>query len=175
MRLSREGALLKKAILVLSSAASLACGLVATSFAESDDTINATVTPVSIAINIMEAGPLAYGKVPLGTIGAIPAPSNFTVENTGSSNVDLQIAGLNTSGGWTLGSSQGPDTYVQYYSLSGTPTSWTPLSLTATTFKVNLPSSSSNQQSVFLKMDMPTSTNTFIQQTMPIKVTATAN
>jgi hypothetical protein len=164
---------LKKAILVLATAASLACGLVATSFAESNDTINTTVTPVSIAIDILETGPLAYGNLPLGTTGALPTPSNFTIMNSGSTMVDLQIAGFNTIGGWTLGSSQGPDTYVQYYSVSGSSGSWTPLSLTATTFKQNLPSSGSNQQSVFLQLDMPTTTNSFNQQTMPVKVTAT--
>ncbi|MGE0058474.1 MAG: hypothetical protein AB7T32_10875 [Dehalococcoidia bacterium] len=165
---------MKKTVLALTAAIATASALAINALAAPDDTISTTVTPVSIAIDILETGPLAYGNVPLGTAGAVPNPSNFTVQNSGSTNVDLKIAGFNTSGGWNLGSSQGADTYVQYYSTSGTPGSWTPLNLTGELFKQNLPPSGSNQQSVFVKLDMPTSTNNFNQQTMPIKVTAIA-
>jgi hypothetical protein len=163
----------KKLALVLSLAVSLGTVLAANSLAAQDETINATVTPVNIAIDILEAGPLAYGNVPLGTQGAIPNPSNFTVENVGSSTIDLQVAGFNTAGGWTLASTAGTDAYVHYYSV-GLNGPWTPLTTTATTFKEDLASTAGpDQQSVFLKLDMPTATGNFNQQTMPVKVTAT--
>lgn len=163
---------MKRAVLTLIVTMVAASGLVINALATPDDTISTTVTPVSIAIDILETGPLAYGNVPLGTTGAVPNPSNFTVQNAGSTLVDLKIAGFNTPGGWNLGASQGADTYVQYYSISGTAGSWTALNLTGDVFKQNLPPTGSNQQSVFVKLDMPTSTNSFNQQTMPIKVTA---
>jgi hypothetical protein len=171
--LARKGNSVKKAIVTLALAVAASSGLIANALADSNDTINTTVTPVNIAIDILESGPLAYGNLQLGTQGAVPTPSNFTVENVGSSTIDLQIAGLNTTGGWTLASTAGDDAYVQYYSLSAT-NGFTPLSTTPTTFKEDLASTAGpDQASVFLKLDMPTSTNNFNQQTMPVKVTAT--
>lgn len=150
----------------------LSLGLAATSLAGQDDTINTTVTPVFIAIDIYESGPLAYGNVSLGDTGVSPNPSNFTVINTGTSSVDLQIRGFNSNGGWLLKNSAGADQYVHYYGINAAGP-FSPMGLTPETFKQNLSSAQNqNQQSVWLRLDMPHSTNNFTQHTMPVMVSA---
>lgn len=162
---------MKRLILGVVLASTLLTGFWLTTGAE-EETVNTTVTPTILSIRIMESNAPAYGNVPLGTVGAVPSPDSFTIENNGTEIVDLDISGSNSNKGWTLSTGTGPDQYVHYYSTGVAPVTYNKLSSTMSALlKSDL--AVNGQQSVLLKLDMPTSTTNTGQHIMPVKVLAT--
>jgi hypothetical protein len=152
------------AILVLFGAA-----LTFPAIADDEKTVNATVQPLVIALNV-DPTSLSYGNRQLGSTASEPnAP--FAVVNTGSVPEQFMIRGANSSpGGWTLGASAGSNIYVHRFRLS---TSGTFVELTTANKLLNSNVLPSGSFLVNLNLDMPTGTTSLSEQTLPVTVVAT--
>lgn len=135
-----------------------------------EKTVNTTVTPTILSIQVTDVP--AYGNVPVGTVDKVPTPNSFTVTNNGTEVVDLDISGANSTQGWTLSTATGADAYVHWYWTGVGADPWKKLSTTPVPLKQAL--SPTAQQSVLLKLDMPTSSSNTGQHILPVKVLATA-
>ncbi len=144
--------------------------------ADDEDGVEILVTPKVIAISVDQTQ-LDYGSPEVGTIGNLPSPLGFNVTNDSTVAVDLQIAGddtASTGGSWTLGSTPGMDTYVQYYAVDWTtpvyPDNFATLKKIAEDFKADLAVSASIN--IKLALDMPTNTAKLDQHSAPVTVIA---
>jgi hypothetical protein len=158
------------AILVLFTAA-----LTLPAIADDSKTVNATVTPLIIALNVDPAS-VSYGTRPLA-MTAIDADTPFNVINTGSVPEQFHIRGANsTPGGWSLGLTAGNDAYVHRFRVSTTG-NFLELASGNKLLRSNVPPDSSapgiGTIQVYLQLDMPTTTTSTVQQTLPVTVIAT--
>src|SRR6266545_4702610 len=92
-------------------------GLTLTAFADDNQTVSATVTPLLISVSVSPPS-VNYGIKAFNLTGLEPSPATFNVSNTGSVAETFQIKGAASSGGWTLGAAAGTDTYVHRFRLS---------------------------------------------------------
>ena len=136
-----------------------------------EETVNAKVTPKVIAVTV-SANLLEYSSVGVGTTDSVPDPTNVLVTNSGTVVEDFKIRGASSSpGGWTLTSSAtGADTYKHKFDLSSSG-SFSGSLTTANQGLIDDVAASGDVQ-VFFKLDMPTSTTSLVEQTLPIVITA---
>lgn len=151
--------------------------------ADHDDIVNATVTPSSVSISIASPN-IGYGTLHLAATGQEPtdqvcsntsAVAAFTVTNNGTGNQDFTIAGAaSTPGSWTLAGSAGANTYVHRFTDDPIATCvFTALTGSPQTLRNTVAQSASVP--TFLQLDMPTSSGSGAEQTLPITITATAS
>lgn len=160
-----------KRLLVLCAAViTIAAVLTITASAQTEGTVDATITSKVIAISV-SPDELVYSSVEPKATKLKPSPDHFDVETVGSENVILSIRGSNTED-WTLHTSPGPNQYVHKFA-RGSGASFVALGTEAQPyFGTNIlpPDSVFN---VFLELDMPTTTTTFDVQTANVTVIAT--
>jgi hypothetical protein len=164
----------RKPVSVLAILALLTSALTFPALAD-EKTVNATVTPLIIALNVDPAS-VSYGTRPLA-MTAIDADTPFSVINTGSVPEQFHIRGTSsTPGGWTLGTTAGSGIYVHRFKVS---TSGTFADLTTSNklLRSGVPPESTDPANatfqVNLQLDMPTATTSAAQQTLPVTVVAT--
>jgi hypothetical protein len=159
----------RRAVFVIAIAATLASTLGLTIFADDTKTVNATVTPAIITVNVSPST-VTYGTKQIGATNVPSNPDHFAATNAGSVPEDFVIKGANTVGGaWTLAATAGEDTYVHRFSLNGS--IWTALTTTNQALGSNV-TPGTGEVDVFLQMDLPTSSASTAQQTAPVLVTA---
>jgi hypothetical protein len=139
-----------------------------------EKTVNATVQPVVIALNVDPAN-LSYGARALG-VTAIEPNSPFAATNTGSVTEQFLIRGASsTPGNWSLGMTAGNNVYVHRFKVS---TSGTFIELSTnnqllkSTVLPDAPSPGQGSFLVHLNLDMPTGTTSVLEQTLPVTVVA---
>lgn len=136
-----------------------------------DETVNATVTAKVISLTV-NTNSLAYGALGLGTSDNVPSPTNVEVDNSGTVTEDFKIKGLaSTPTGWTLTSSgPGDNTYRHRFDTTSGG-SFNGALTTSNQALINDVGTGGDIQ-VFFKLDMPTTTSSFSEQTLPIVITA---
>jgi hypothetical protein len=144
-------------------------GLTLTAYADDNQTVSATVTPLLISVNVAP-GSVNYGTQPFSAVEVAPNPTSVVVTNSGSVTETFQIRGAaSTPSGWTLGGTAGSNTYVHRFKLGqGT---FAPLTTSNQLLVSNVPTTSNVD--VFLNLDMPTSSTFLTQQTLPVTIVAT--
>jgi hypothetical protein len=165
--------IVRKSVLVLALLALLVSVLTFPALAD-EKTVNATVQPVVIALNVDPAN-VTYGARPLSVTASEPN-SPIGVTNTGSVTEQFLIRGAaSTPGNWTLGMTAGNNVYVHRFKLSVSST-FVPLTTNNQLLKSNvLPDAPSPGQGSFLlnlNLDMPTGTTSVLEQTLPVTVVA---
>jgi hypothetical protein len=138
--------------------------------ADDSKTVNATVTPIVIAVNV-DPPTLSYGTKEVGKTAQIPNPPGFVATNSGSVPENFLIRGAaSTPGGWILASTAGANAYVHRYKVNGAG-SFAPITTTAAQIHGNLSPSSSVV--IDLELDMPITTTSVVEQTLPVTIVAT--
>lgn len=144
--------------------------------------VSATVTAtfVSVVVTQTNTDTLAYGTLPLGVTGQQPiaqtgnsnSQSAFFVTNNGGVNTDWSVVGQN-SADWSIGASAGSNTYGHFFNIAANPDgsvlTSTPLSISQSLANNQAPD---DVVYVWLSLDMPTSSSTSSEQSLPIVVTA---
>ncbi len=125
--------------------------------------------PSAVVVSIVVSdGVIDYEMMPVGsTKSTIDISDTQSVTNTGSTEVDLQIKGYDTSCPWLLGSAVNTDVYMYEFSLNSGGI-WTPITKSNSTFKDNL--ESSGEQTFDLRLSTPSSTNCTSQQTVSVTI-----
>jgi hypothetical protein len=171
-RLTLKEEIMKRLTVFLFALFALILSLTLTAAADTSATVNARVTALVISVSI-DRQFMDYDLQQLGATNVIPTPASFRVTNNGSVNERFEIKGANTAA-WTLSTDGAPgnNKYVHKFSLSSGGSfnnlgpDYVPLFGT-TSIAPN------GNLDVFLKMDMPTTTSTFAQQSAPVSVLAT--
>jgi hypothetical protein len=136
-----------------------------------DKTVNATVTAKVISLSVNTSN-LAYGSLGLGSQNNSPTPTNVLVANTGTVAADFKIKGMVSSpAAWTLTSADpGANIYRHRFDTTsgGSFNGALSTSSQALLNDVNM----GGDVQVFFKLDMPTSTTSFAEQTLPVVITA---
>ena len=144
--------------------------------------VSATVTAtfVSVVVAQTNTDTLAYGTLPLGVTGQQPigqtgnrnSQSAFFVNNNGGVNTDWSVAG-GSSADWGIGASADNDVYAHFFAISANPDgsvmTTTPLYISQSLANNQVPD---DVVYVWLSLDMPTSSSTSSEQSLPITVTA---
>jgi hypothetical protein len=157
---------LRKLVLLLAAIGALMGILVLPTHAD-EKTVNATVTAKVIAVTV-NTNSLVYGSLAVGTSDNVPNPTNVLVTNSGNVVEDFKIRGAaSTPAGWTLTSTTpGADTYRHKFDTSGAGSFASFLSTSnAVLFNDVAGAGSIN---AYFKLDMPSSSSSFAQQTLPI-------
>jgi hypothetical protein len=136
-----------------------------------DETVNATVSLKVISLSV-STNSLSYGALAVGDTDKVPDPVKVTVTNNGSVVEDFKIkGGSSTPGNWTLTSdAPGPDTYRHKFNLSSTGT-FTPLGTNSAVLQNDIVATT-GAIDVFFMLDMPSTSSSPAQQTLPIVITA---
>jgi len=136
-----------------------------------DKTVNATVTAKVISLSV-NTNNLAYGSLGLGTQNNSPSPTNVLVANTGTVAADFKIKGMVSSpAGWTLTAADpGANIYRHRFDTSSGGSFNGVLSTSSQALLNDVVMGGDAQ--IFFKLDMPTSTTSFTEQTLPIVITA---
>ena len=164
-------ALRKRNVLIFAAAVALLLTLIPMSaYAQTDATVNATVTPGFVAVSV-DPGIVAYGTVNLGSTGVLPAPGTFTATNDGTVSADFAIRGANTDNGWTLSSTVGADQYIHRASNDAFVLQTIVLTTTAATLQLGV--AALGTSIVSLNMDVPDSSSSNLEQTAPVTIVAT--
>lgn len=162
---------MRKLTLLLALVCSIGTVLALPATADDNKTVNAMVTPKIIALTVSSAS-LQYSSRGVGTSDNIPTPVKITVTNTGTVSEDFQIrAGASTPGGWTpVTGSPGANEYRHRIDNSSGGSFSGALTTTNQGFANSVAVAGTAE--VFFKLDMPTSTTSFAEQTLPIVITA---
>jgi hypothetical protein len=157
----------KRLAVVLGVLSTIATLLATGVFSAEEETVNATVTPVVITILVSPTS-VDYGALQPLTTGNIPSPSSVSVQNKGSVLENIQIKGAHSTD-WTLAATPGENQFTHYFSTNNS---------TFTKMTTGFQSLASNVAvdgiiSLFLRLDMPTSTTSTAQQTLPVHLLAT--
>ena len=161
----------KRNLLILAAAMALLLALIPISaYAQTEATVNATVTPGFVAVSV-NPGLVEYGTVNLGDTEVLPNPETFTATNDGTVNSDFLIRGADTDNGWTLASTVGADQYVHEASPNGF-TFTIVLSTTAVSLQPTFVAPSTSA-TVSLRMDLPTSSTSSLEQIAAVTIVAT--
>ena len=163
------GQMKSKILVVLGLMAFLGVGLTGYATADTEGTVNATVTAQQVAMSVTESL-VEYGVLNIGDTDQVPNPAFFAANNDGNVPVDFVIRGFDTAA-WTLAGSVGADQYIHRFATDGG-TSFTALTTTPVTLSSVAVSGS---QTVHLNLDMPDSTAATASQNADVKVLATAS
>lgn len=144
-------------------------------WAANEATVTATVTPQSISLTVSD-GTVAYGTASLsGSANTTSSGTNDsqTVTNNGNVTEDFDIKGSDSTA-WTLAGTAGANAYKHSFCTTdcdGTP-SWT--ALTTSYQELGTSIATSGTKVFDLKIDLPTSTSAYDQQSVDVWVLATA-
>ena len=160
---------MRKLALLMAVFGLMSGGLTLSAVADDNQTVNATVTPLLISVNVTPAS-VSYGTQPFSATEVVPNPASVSVTNNGSVTETFQIRGAaSTPSGWTLGGTAGSNTYVHRFKLGQG--IFAPLTISNQLLVSNVPTTSNVD--VFLNLDMPTSSTFLTQQTLPVTILAT--
>ena len=142
-------------------------------FAAETGTVTATVTVQNISLTVSD-GSIAYGIIALNSSNDTTLLTDpQTVTNTGNVTIDVNIKGQN-SAPWTLAATAGADQYVHQYCLAtctGYPTNYTPMT-TSYALAINDLTTGTPTQILHLGITAPTSSTSFVQQSVDVMVQA---
>lgn len=152
----------------------LGVGVIATAATESNVTATVTVQNISVSV--------ADGNVTFGTLG-LDTPKDTTssgvdetqiATNDGNITETFNIKGDDSGTSWTLGSNAGNEIYANDFCITdcdGTPV-WVELSTSYVELKAGV--ASSGTQDFDLRINTPTVTSVFTEQTIGVVVQATS-
>lgn len=163
---------MKKLALALGALAILGGALALPISAAEESTVNATVMPILISLNVSPTA-IGYGSKPLGATNVTPDSLPIAVTNTGSVDEKFLIRGAPTAN-WTLAATAGANQYVHKFSLQSGGT-YTTLTTTNQTLFPTTPGQGvipTGSLDLFLRMDLPTSSTVFTQQTASVTIVA---
>ena len=141
--------------------------------ADDNKTVNAMVTPKVISITVSTTT-LQYGTLSVGSTNNIPTPASVGVTNTGTAPIDIQVRAANsTPGGWTPANTPGANIYRHEIDTSSTSSGGTfDGALKTTAEDIYNDVLAGQLKSIFFRLDMPTSSTSLDEQTLPIVITA---
>jgi hypothetical protein len=164
---------MKRLAFVLGTVTALATLLSTVVFSDDEKIVNATVTPIVIAIEVSPAN-ITYDQQEVNTSDIPSDPTFFAIFNRGSVPEDFKIRGENSLN-WTLASTPGDDEYVHSFSITNGPT-FAPLTTTYVQIADEVQAEPTDGEiDVFMRLTMPTSSSVTTQQTLPIRVLAVAD
>lgn len=139
--------------------------------AASTDSVTATVTAINVSVSVSDGGVL-YGTMALNTTADTTSGDlndTQTATNDGNVEEDFNIMGVD-SAAWELGDTNGADQYRHQFSLDGG-TGWTPFNEDGyTTLTTNI--ATSGNDTFDLQIQTPTSTSSYLEQTVDVTVQA---
>lgn len=157
--------------------AAVAAGLVVAAGVGAADevTVTATATAQNVSVSVSD-GTVAYGTVSLGSTASTTSSGtddSQTASNNGNVSEDLDIKGSNSSA-WTLAGSAGSEQYAHFFctaTCDASPT-WTALTTNYQALATGV--AASGNQVFDLRIDMPTATADYTQQSVNVLVLASA-
>lgn len=160
----------KRNLLIFAAAMALLLTLIPMSaYAQTEATVSATVTPGFVAVSV-NPGTVAYGTVNLGSVDVVPGPAFVTATNDGTVTSDFLIRGADTTA-WTLSGTAGANAYVHRASSDAFAVQDLALLTTNQAFKAGI--LAGGTAGVSLKMNVPTSSSSSLEQTAAVTVVAT--
>jgi len=141
------------------------------------DSVTATVTAQLVSVSVTD-GAVAYGTVATSSsedTTSSGVDDSQTADNDGNVTEDFNIMGQD-SGAWELADSAGPEAYTHGFCISNCDSSpsWTQFNETTYTTLATSIADTGNQ--VFdLRLQTPTSTATFTEQSVDVTVQAVAH
>jgi hypothetical protein len=162
-------AMVRKLALLLASFSAITGLLTLTAVAGPEDKVTATVTAVVISVNVSPES-VSYGSQPIGQTDAVPNNMPLTIKNDGTVNERFSFRGTHSQD-WTLGSPQGPNTFVHKYSTSGSPGTFT--ALTTSNQELAQTVMPNGEINLHLRMDLPTAPTVTTTQSTDVFVVAT--
>ncbi|QQR65051.1 hypothetical protein IPH92_00515 [Candidatus Kaiserbacteria bacterium] len=142
-------------------------------FAQSTDTVTATVTATNLAVSVSD-GTIAFGSVALNTATTtVGTAQTQTVSNDGSAAV-LNVKSSNATNGtlWTLGTSPGSDIFKLEVSTT-TGSTYGTLQATDVYLTASSTFASLTNQNVDFRFTTPTVSTDFVQKSLTITVQVT--
>jgi len=169
---------MKTLLLTLGLISLVGLALAVTAGAATSDSVTATVTVQSISVTVTD-GIVAYGTMAVSTTASTTLAGSGlddsqTATNAGNVTEDFDIAGQD-SVAWTLESAIGANQYKHSFCTVDCETtpSWTALT---TSYQALATSVATSSTSVFdLKLDTPSSSSSFDQQSVDVTVLASAS
>ena len=168
-----------KKLLLVSLVSILAVTFVFPTSASDPAEVTATVTPKLISIKIANGYPSSvdYGVWDLGSAEATPisptADPVLRVENNGNIQENFRIRGADataTGSTWELSDTQGSKMYIHKFGLGSSPLTYTPLTKTNGILVDGIDPDFT--QDFKLKIEMPSSTDSFEQHSTTVTVIA---
>lgn len=149
----------------------------AVTFAADTGTVTATVTVQNISVAVTD-GLVQYGILPASdTTSTVASGLNDsqTADNDGNITEDFNIIGTD-SGGWTLESAAGSDQYAHSFCTTTCDTTpvWVEIQQ-ASYASMSIGVASTSNQVFDLKIDTPTVSTVFTEQSVDVTIQATAN
>ena len=162
---------MKKLVLVFAMAACLV-GVTGRASAAPTDSITVTVSLASVISVTLDQATWVVGEIALDFVSS---PFSVVATNAGNVDIDLDINGTDSGGGWTLGATDAENVFA----VGVTPAAVTPFALTTGDLSLHdaLPHTTSNTTGFGLVYNAP-SANTFdagVDQGFTITVTASAS
>jgi hypothetical protein len=148
---------------------------VASVYAASTGTVTATVTAQNISVSVSD-GSVAYGTVALSSSSDTTSSGvndSQTATNDGNITETFNIKDAGTTAAWTIAGTVGADNYKHEFcttTCDSTP-SWTALTANYQTLAASV--STSGTQVFDLKLNTPTSSSSYTQQSLTVTVQAT--
>ena len=138
---------------------------------QGSETVTATVTAQEVSLSVSD-GTVAYGILALEASQDTTAIDDTqTVTNTGNVTADFTINGQN-SADWDLGATNGDDQYVHEFSINSG-TAWSALTTSPQSLSSGV--APSGTRSLDLKITLPTSTSSYLQQSVNVTVQVSAS
>lgn len=148
-----------------------------TTHAATSAEVSATVTAQNVSVTLTTDGAVDYGTQSISTTTDTTddgIDDTETVQNNGNVAQDFDIKGANTAS-WTLGSTGGANQYAHKFCTTTCDTSPTWTALTTSDQALATSVAASGSQSFDLQLIMPTSTASYVEQTLAVTVTASAS
>lgn len=144
-------------------------------FAADTANVTATVTAQNISVSVAD-GTVTYGIMALNTSkGTTTLTDTQTATNNGNVTENFNIRGQNTAA-WTLAGAAGADAYVHRFctaTCNTPPTNYTALTTNYQTLATAV--ATSGTQTFELYLTTPTTTSSYLEQSVDVTVQAVAN
>ena len=140
-------------------------------YSADEASVTATVTVQNISVSVSD-GTVTYGTLAVNTSAGTNGSDTQSATNDGNVTADLNIRGQNTAA-WTLAGTVGANQYVHRFcttSCASPPTSYTALTTSYQTLASGV--TATNSQTFDLYITTPTSSSSYVAQSVDVTVQA---
>lgn len=149
----------------------VAVGLAGPAAADTEAMVTATVTVEQVAVSVSPTS-VDYEVVDLGSTDNVPLPASFTATNDGNVDEDFAIKGADTADWMLVTTAPGTDEYKHRASSDGFSSEQ---ALTTTYAGFTTATAPASHETVSLKLDAPSDSTTFDEQSATVTLLATAS
>jgi len=136
-------------------------------------------TPFLVSISLTTDGSVSFGYLGLGTsastygVGVGQSDPEIISVDSGTANLNVRsTAFVGVGSTWSLGAASGPDQVLWQFSKDGS--SWSDFAVVGTEYPFDTNVPAGNTRNVYLRIYMPSSTNSYVSHPAEITIVASS-